>query len=128
VNYYGARQVRPDATDRPDAGRWRFTVRNDDRIWPTGACADGCPGHETAEEACEHWVNGEIDKGLIVHECSWTSCEVDGCDQPARKILYVGGVAHGGGYPLCDEHAVGEVAVELFRARHPASFTMIASW
>lgn len=84
MNYYGPRQVEPGA-DRPDAGLWRYTCRNDDRIWEVGYCGptrdcqtchgrtfvthepcaecggkgyvtvERCPGHPTADEACAHY-------------------------------------------------------------------------
>lgn len=45
MNYLQARK-------RISDGRWAFTCRNDERIWPVGYCASG-HDHETREEAEE---------------------------------------------------------------------------
>lgn len=42
MNYEEARQIDPHA-DRPDAGKWRYTNRNDDRIYPIGYCSPFVP-------------------------------------------------------------------------------------
>lgn len=55
MNYYGPRQIDPAATERPDAGRWRYTCRTGDRVFPIGLCAQGCPGHDTRDEARAHY-------------------------------------------------------------------------
>lgn len=101
MNYYGARQIDPKA-DRTDAGKWRFTVRNDDRIWPTGYCAT-CPGHATAEEAERHYY--EYEMAETVREGSLAdmqrACEV--CGAWTQGLLQLGdGLMES--HILCDEH------------------------
>lgn len=60
MNYYDARQVDP-AAERPDAGKWRYTCMNDGKVWPVGLCAEGCEGHDTADEAREHFRRWEVE-------------------------------------------------------------------
>lgn len=127
MNYYQARQVDP-AADREDAGKWRYTRMNDGAIWPHGVCAEGCPGHDTPEEACQHFMEGEIARGITWGDCSWTTCDNrPSCDKPARKVGYVGGPHHSG-YTLCDDHAADNIAEALYRLDHKGEFSSIASW
>jgi hypothetical protein len=81
MNYAQARQRESD-------GRWDWTVRNDDRIWASGPCADHADGHATAEEAERHYWEWEHDPTTYhvgeyagaQHEClackTWTSSYV----------------------------------------------------
>jgi len=41
--------------------KWHFTT-NDGVIRPIGYCADGCKGHDTPEEAREHYRDYILDK------------------------------------------------------------------
>jgi hypothetical protein len=61
MNHYAARQIDPKA-DRPDAGKWRYTLANDGVIYAVGNCAHDCPGHDTPEEAYEHQRQYELDR------------------------------------------------------------------
>ena len=54
MNYAQARQRQSD-------GRWAWTVKNDDRVWASGPCADHEDSHETAEEAERHYWEWELD-------------------------------------------------------------------
>lgn len=97
MNYDQPRQV-DVKSDRPDAGKWRWTTRNDNNVRPDGYCspwemcpaghgiemilteyecdtcggkgliekADPCPGHDTAEEAAEHYRQYRIDRARFV--------------------------------------------------------------
>ncbi len=126
MNYYQARQVDPDA-DRPDAGKWRYTRMNDGAIWPEGACRE-CDGHDTAEEACQHYVEGEIAQGIQWNDCSWTTCaNRPSCDKPARRSAMIGG-PNGGFYTLCDDHAADNIVEALFRLDHTGTFSMTSSY
>lgn len=136
MNYHQARQVDP-ASDREDAGKWRYTNMNDGRVWPEGACATDCPGHDTAEEACQHWVEGQVANGVRWHDCSWTTCdnrhgtdENDKpitCPNPAQRLAYVGS-ADNHGYTLCADHASDNVAEALFRLDHKGEFSSFGSF
>lgn len=104
MNYYEARELRDEKGE--GTGRWHYTVRNDGRIWPVGYCADGCPGHESAEAACEHQREYELANLRQITYAGWTDCQV--CGAPTKA-----GVEHGPGigHPiaLCDEHRTPEV-------------------
>jgi len=79
MNYHQARQIDPKA-DRPDAGKWRYTNMNDGRVWPEGYCAQGCPGHDTPEEAEAHQREYELDHARFEGLSEpWGDCEVPGC-------------------------------------------------
>ena len=36
-------------------GKWHFTTTRDGSTVAVGGCADGCPGHDTADGAREHY-------------------------------------------------------------------------
>jgi len=58
MNYYKARQHK-------DTKKWKYTMVNDGKIYEVGYCAtEGCKGHDTPEEACEHYKQYLIDKRL----------------------------------------------------------------
>jgi hypothetical protein len=133
MNYYQAREIKDDAG--AGTGVWHFTCRNDDRIWPTG-CDTGCR-HATAEEACQHWVELQIAKGVRHGECSWTTCQnregldetgrPKSCPKPAHQVLAIGG-PNGHDCALCDDHAKDGIAEALFRLSHQGSFEIMSSW
>ena len=103
MNYYGARQVDPKA-NKPDAGKWRFTVRNDNVIWATGPCST-CPGHDTAEEAERHFYDGEIESARYDIEGNRDlrlRCAV--CDAETFHGAEFGLIGWNDFVPLCDEH------------------------
>lgn len=117
MNYAAARQVDPSA-DRPDAGKWRWSVANDGRVRPDGACspvevcpechgwsgivrpdvtcehcgscglvdvANPCPGHDTKEEAEEHFreyqiANAEFHAIDNAKASGLYRCKVQGCE------------------------------------------------
>lgn len=130
MNYYAARQVNPQA-ERPDAGKWRWTRLNDDLVYVSGACADECPGHETAEEACQHYVEGELaNVRLDVEYSDWCGCDAEDeegvrCDRPTKRGASFG---PGAGPALCDEHCNADAAEKWFRDRHQGSFVITSSW
>lgn len=53
MNYYAAREMKGE--DGAATGKWHYTAKNDDVVLPVGYCADGCPGHDTADEDREHY-------------------------------------------------------------------------
>ncbi len=109
MNYYGPREITRD--DKP-TGLFHYTCRNDGRIWPIGPCADGCPGHKTAEEACEHYREFLL-AGIVLCkiEQEWPKdkCDVDGCNEAATHYGYSrnepGAWERG---RFCDVHATAE--------------------
>lgn len=124
MNYYEARQMRDDKGE--PSGIWHFTCRNDDRIWPVG-CTKDCK-HTTAEEACQHWVETEIARGVRHGMSSWTTCEFESCPNPAQHTFSVGHNGGMGGYALCPEHGTDETAIAMFRASHTGAIQIASSW
>lgn len=58
MNYYKARQ-------NQETSKWKYTMSNDGKFYEVGYCAtDGCKGHDTYEEACEHYKQYILDKQL----------------------------------------------------------------
>lgn len=59
----------------PNAGKWHYTAGSDEGggTYAVGACANGCAGHATADEATRHYVEG-IAQG-----------EVKEADNPAQQ-------------------------------------------
>lgn len=136
MNYDQPRQIDPKA-DRPDAGKWRWTTRNDNNVRPDGYCApwemcpenhgieligsgfecstcngrgivdkaDPCPGHDTAEEAAEHYRQYRIDRAEFVsvrdadarmlHRCKM-------CDKHTASYMHIPGEIHT--EFVCDDH------------------------
>ena len=98
--------------DGKPTGKYHYTCRNDNRIWPVGLCAEGCPGHATPEEASEHWraylIQG-IEFNKITQEWPKEKCEAEGCNEQATMI---GCTKNEPGVfnhrRFCDTHAVPE--------------------
>lgn len=109
MNYYEARQVDPTSA-RSDAGKWRYTCMNDGRVWPVGLCADGCTGHETAEEANEHYHRGLLsDLTEFAIRDQALRCEAHDSETGDRcAALTSNGLQTGPGnmlsWMLCDRH------------------------
>lgn len=100
MNYYGPREIADE--NGTGIGKWRYTVRNDDRVYAVGYCADGCPGHDTPEEAREHYRQYTLDHA---HEAEF---------RPPSECLICGAWTPKGfdvdhhTYALCDEHRTRE--------------------
>lgn len=111
MNYYEPRQK----TD----GKWHYTCRNDDRIWPVGYCADGCPGHDTEAEAFAHQTEWERDHITFCEygiQGEWHECGIDGCTELTRTMAEWG---TGGATPklyVCAAHATRETIAPLVEA------------
>lgn len=112
MNYHEPRQVDP-SSDRPDAGKWRYTNMNDGRVWPEGYCAEDCPGHDTKDGAYEHQTQYNLDHarydGTLVGQRR--KCEAEGCEEWTDRFAEVGYLQT---YVLCDEHRNREVVVALY--------------
>ncbi len=133
MNYDDARQIDPKA-DKPDAGKWRYTTRNDDRIWAIGYCAEGCPGHDTAEGAYEHQTAYLLDHELHLdgrYSDAQHRCEADvptgginisgmltapptGTEKCGKWTEFFGSVGWAPSWSLCDVHRTREVVAALF--------------
>jgi len=113
VNYDKARQIDPQA-DRPDAGKWRYTTSNR-RVgtYAIGYCADGCPGHDTPEEAEAHQREYELDRCLRLdgrYVDAQHKCVV--CNEWTQGFAHF--VPMGAHYDLCDEHRTREQVEKLY--------------
>jgi hypothetical protein len=78
MNYLQPRQRKnEDGT----LGKWHMTNKHDDDVYPVGYCADGCPGHDTPDEAREHFRAYLLDSTDYDTRHRWGSprrCEVCG--------------------------------------------------
>lgn len=95
MNYEQARQVDPKS-DRPDAGKWRWTVHNR-RIgtYATGNCS-GCDGHDTPEDAAEHqreYLIGNAEFVIVPDSEAYqlNRCEVEGCETFTASYMRIKG-------------------------------------
>lgn len=76
----------------PNQGRWHYTCSNASgrHVYPVGACATDCPGHDTADGATRHYVEG-VCAGEIrtrVEEDAKRACEVCGNWTHNRALLW----------------------------------------
>jgi hypothetical protein len=117
MNYYGPRE-KMDA-DRKGSGIWHYTVANDDRVYPVGYCAEGCPGHDTPEGALAHQTEWERDH-ITFRESGrpgeWHECGIEGCSELTRTMAEWG---TGGAVPhlyVCDQHANRETVAPMVSA------------
>jgi hypothetical protein len=53
MNYEQARRRMKD-------GKWHWTNLNDGKVYPSGGCAQDCPGHDSREEAERHQYEYEL--------------------------------------------------------------------
>lgn len=119
MNYYEPRQVDP-TSDRPDAGKWRYTCMNDGRVWPVGYCggteipeAERCPGHDDPQGAREHQTQYLLDTGMKLdgqwadeqHHCEFADCGA-WTDRFAEIDMHT--------WNLCDAHRTREIVATLF--------------
>lgn len=116
MNYDGPRQI----ADGPSAGKWHYTTKN--RRTGThsiGYCRESCPGHDTAEEACEHQTRYSLDRELRLdgrRQNQVLRCEArsigdeDACGAYTEHFAQVGEWII---YTLCDQHRTREVVADL---------------
>jgi len=129
LNYLSARK-------RTD-GRWDFTQRNDDRVWPIGYCSSYGPkaaewagqmlvvdqafaqryhddGHVTAEEAVACYHRFLIDQRLVLTDPPEKPKELHEC-AVADCPNFTAGSAHCSNWHawLCDTHRTPSVAADL---------------
>lgn len=114
MNYYAARQVEVG----PNAGRWHYTCRNDDRIWPVGLCQDGCHGHASPEEAQEHYrryLLGLMKKrGPKEQEWPKEKCCLKECNSEAKYLIDCPGHM-GMHFEVCEAHNFVDAIAHLVK-------------
>lgn len=106
MNYYDARQIVDPTSSKTDAGKWRYTRRNNSDFWAMGYCAD-CPGHDTRDEAFEHQREWELDNADFERPFSeepWGPCEFPSCEVKRTPQAVNVGPGMPVGVRLCPEH------------------------
>lgn len=98
--------------------RWHYTSSNKrSGTYPVGACADNCPGHDTAEEARAHYkeglmANAEFDDDLPENRArNIEQCQFEGCDGLTTGFGWVDSWKR---YSLCKTHRNPESLATLF--------------
>lgn len=113
MNYDEPREIK----DGPQAGKWHFTTMNRRTgTRPIGYCAEGCPGHDTAKEAREHYRQYRLDKELRFVDDNPKAdtkhrCEVDGCENFTSGRIDIGAWLT---WYACAEHRNRENAEVLY--------------
>lgn len=105
------------AAQKGEGGGWHYVTLGRRGGGAIGYCADHEP-HATEAEARECYAQYQRDHmQMRAGSLRWTSCDVKGCDQPARNA------AQSGGYnfaALCDEHYTAEHARDALGLNAPA--------
>lgn len=100
MNYYQALEIK--GKDGKGTGKYHFTRTNDGITFPVGYCADGCPGHDTPDEAADHYHQYLLDNArydIGVH--NYSPCEI--CGELTNKVATLG-PGHMEVHNLCDKH------------------------
>jgi hypothetical protein len=109
VNYYGARELR-DA-DGKGIGRYHYTCRNDNRIWPVGYCVEH-EGHATEQEAQDcykrYLLDHRLNLDMTMNDTQRKCCICGEWTQKAAEI------DNGQIWDLCDAHRNRETVEKLF--------------
>lgn len=100
MNYYAPREMA--GTDGQSTGKWHYTVGNDDRVYPVGNCARGCPGHDSPADAREHQRQYDLAHARFTTTLgAYNPCEVCGALTNRAATWGIGGMSL---VRLCDEH------------------------
>lgn len=114
MNYLEAREFY-----KPGQGgskKWHYTCLNGKKCWPVGYCAQSCPGHDTAEQACDHHRNYLLDNAKYDLGSDSTApydqhkCQVEGCVNPTGKYAMI----FGDHYLLCGQHMNRDALATFF--------------
>lgn len=134
MNHYKARQL--------ENGKWHYTSRNNGNIFPVGNCSrfmrcpackllenvnrdcvickgdnividpNPCPGHDTAEEAQQHYKEYLIEGCVFrpkFNEWPKYKCHLEQCNSESKHSVYIFGTT----YDLCEQHANRETLHEI---------------
>jgi hypothetical protein len=112
MNYDEPRQI----SSGDNAGKWRYTSMNDGQVWAIGYCANGCPGHDTKDEAREHYRQWQLDTKLQFHDGpadpdTLRRCEADGCTEHTAGSASMGPWLS---WTLCPAHRTRETVEALY--------------
>ncbi len=109
MNYYDAREmVKADGTP---SGKFHYTVMNDNRTHAVGYCAQGCKGHDTPDEACEHYKQYVLDTRTRyggMYTDKRLRCEI--CGEWTQRFAE----ANMRIFTLCDTHCTRENVSNLY--------------
>jgi hypothetical protein len=99
TQWYQARQLETTK-------RWHYTCSNTSgkSIYPVGACASNCAGHETAAEAVRHDAEGLAAGELreIDDEAEQRRCVI--CNEWTQHRVLLWGAPHFSPLPICQGH------------------------
>jgi len=117
MNYYQPREL---TRDGKGIGKYHFTCKNDNQVWPVGYCADGCEGHDTEDAAREHYRQYLVD-GITIdgpRDFGWPKekCSVDGCEHEANHIAMTRDPGRFYKILLCTLHATKDEAAKQIHA------------
>jgi hypothetical protein len=75
-----------------DSKLWHFTEAVDGLVYPVGYCRGGCPGHETAEGAREHFAQWRREQARV-EPLPWDrpQCQGRDCKEPAFFVVRIPG-------------------------------------
>lgn len=121
MNHYKAREI---ARDGAGTGRWHYTYENHGRIWPYGYCEGGCPGHDTPEEAEEHFRQFLVEKAVFYPELWKTTQRACAVCQAWTQGGAMYGIGHTHCVALCDQHRSREYLDPLVKTPKE----IISSW
>lgn len=107
MKHYKARQ-------HQETSKWKYTVENDGRIYEVGYCAeDQCLGHDTPEEAQEHYKQYLLDTrqkfynpsdGHAMYKCEECGTFTMGHVDISNHAIM-----------LCEKHQTREIVEKLFK-------------
>lgn len=91
MNYYQPAQIEKG----PNAGKWHYvSINRRNGTHPVGYCADGCPGHDSEDEARSHYRDYLLDSLSFVDGPSDPDtlyrCEFDGCKERTAGVAETG--------------------------------------
>ena len=102
MRYYKALEKK-SADGDGHSGIWHYTMTLDKRTVPARACANGCPGHASADEAYAHERARRIEALRFDGKTdTWLTCLVKDCGNPTKSYAHIPG--HLQHYPLCSDH------------------------
>jgi hypothetical protein len=103
MRYSAARQRQSD-------GKWDWTTQRGEAVYAVPPCGDGCPGHDTKEEAERHYYDYQLAKLKERSQDIKCRCEAKDCDVWTNKTLDTD--LYDATY-LCDAHRNKEVFEQL---------------
>lgn len=104
TQWYQPRQLK----DGPNAGKWHYTCSNTSgtSVYAVGACADGCPGHETADGATRHYAEGLAAGEILERDDSAEQRKCVVCSQWTQHRAMLWGEHFVKEVPICASHDI----------------------